>query len=649
MYLSFSYKPEFDTLILHLRAKYGEELFNVDGIGDQLDVNLFAKKFFKHSGSTADVSIDDNANVSQKDSVAFNVEFPKAIRRLNSYYNLWKQIDEMYGAETANNILEAQITGSIYINDATDLCLPYCFNFSTMDIAMGGLPMIEKVKCHPPKYLFSFKSQLEQFLTIASNNVLGATGLADVFIVMAHYVDKILATNRDAHFKFNSNDDIWKYVRETIASLIYTVNQPMRSGNQSPFTNVSIYDSVFLESMVSGYVFGDDGSPSIKTVQRIQRIYLDVMNSEQERTPITFPVTTACISVDKEGNVQDESFVKFIARKNQKWGFINLYCGATSTLSSCCRLRSDISHEYSNSFGAGSSKIGSLGVVTLNLPRIAKYTLQNVEAFGGNWRLSLAATLRSFVQSAAVVNLAKRALIKERIDQGALPLYSHGFMDLRHQYLTTGINGLAEMVEILGFDPISPEGVTLEEEIIDTVNSCIDELAAEEKAKKSGVMFNLEQTPSESSAVKLAHKDWLMGFNKDAEGNKVYHLYSNQFIPLTVNAQLFDRIRIQGRLDKKFSGGAIAHINVEQRVSDPEIIYKLIKLCARKGIVYWAINYNIQRCESGHCNVGRGMRCPVCDGIITDSYTRVVGFLTNVKHWNPTRRSDADYKSRIFY
>jgi len=495
MYLPISFKKEFDELMMHLKSKYGTDLFDCDGIGEQLDINAFAKKFFRHDGATADVSTDANANVVQKDVVAFNAEFPKALQRMNSYYLLWKNLEEMYGMETANSIIEAQLTGSIYINDATDLGKPYCFNFSTMDIAMMGLPMIEKVKCHPPKYLFSFKSQLEQFLTIASNNVLGATGLADVFIVMAHYVDKILATNRDAHFKFNSNDDVWKYVRETIVSLIYTVNQPMRGGLQSPFTNISIYDSVFLESMIGAYVFGDDGAPSVKTVQRLQRIYLDVMNSEMERTPITFPVTSACISVDKEGNVQDESFVKFIARKNQRWGFINIYCGATSTLSSCCRLRSDISHEYSNSFGAGSSKIGSLGVVTLNLPRIAKYALANVGAFGDNWRVALAATLRSFVQSGAMINLAKRRIIKERIDLNALPLYSHGFMDLRHQYLTTGITGLAEMVEILGYDPISADGVNLEEEIIDTINACIDELSAEQKALKSGVMFNLEQVP----------------------------------------------------------------------------------------------------------------------------------------------------------
>ena len=95
------------------------------------------------------------------------------------------------------------------------------------------------------------------------------------------------------------------------------------------------------------------------------------MNEELKRTPLTFPVTTACFSVDEDKNIRDEDFLDFIAKKNQDYGFINIYCGDSSTLSSCCRLRSDKKNEYFNSFGAGSSKIGSLGVCSINFPRLA--------------------------------------------------------------------------------------------------------------------------------------------------------------------------------------------------------------------------------------------------------------------------------------
>jgi len=130
---------------------------------------------------------------------------------------------------------------------------------------------------------------------------------------------------------------------------------------------------------------------------------------------------------------------------------------------------------------------------------------------------------------------------------------------------------------------------------------------------------------AENSAIKLAQKDILLGYQDK------YNLYSNQFIPLTTNADMLDRIKLQGMFDSDFSGGAICHINVEQKIGDEQIIEDLIIECAKRGIVYWAINYNLQRCENGHMTIGKNENCPVCNGLITDNFTRVVGFLTNTK------------------
>lgn len=108
------------------------------------------------------------------------------------------------------------------------------------------------------------------------------------------------------------------------------------------------------------------------------------MNETMEISPITFPVTTACFCVDKSRNIMDEKFLDYIAQKNQKWGFINIYAGESSTLSSCCRLRSNRDNQYlgyANSFGSGSTQIGSFGVVTLNVPHIALKAKGNKEEF----------------------------------------------------------------------------------------------------------------------------------------------------------------------------------------------------------------------------------------------------------------------------
>lgn len=140
----------------------------------------------------------------------------------------------------------------------------------------------------------------------------------------------------------------------------------------------------------------------------------------------------------------------------------------------------------------------------------------------------------------------------------------------------------------------------------------------------------------------MAEKDRLLGYNNQ------YPIYSNQFIPLTANADLLDRIRIQGLFDKHFSGGAIAHLNVETRIEDVQQMEDLIYASAKAGVVYFAINYIIQECAQGHMTVGREDACSICGGEILNQYTRVVGFLVNTKNWHKVRR-EYDYPHRTFY
>lgn len=1132
-YIKTTFDPEFTDLMMHLKAKYPKRLFNLDGIGDeQTDMSAFSKEFFSTKSTTADVSVDANANVDDMSVIAYTKELPKPFFRLNSYYVLWKKLKQLYGRMKANDIIEKQLTGSIYINDFHGIGagIQYCHNYSTYDVALMGLPMVKKIVSVPPKHLYSFKSQLEQFVVIASNSTLGATGLADMFIVMAYYVDKILKDGNDAGFNFASEDDIWKYVYENIVSFIYTVNQPARGGLQSPFTNISVFDDNFLDNLVDEYKF-DGVTPNRDTVKRLQEMFLDIMNDELRRTPVTFPVVTACFSVDEEGNIQDKDFLKMIAEKNTEFGFINIYCGKTSTLSSCCfrgdenievfnnktgikeimdlksfislfsndncekkinkeysilsvnpstrkkektnitgilkkkneynkllkitvdnksihvtpdhifmvknkktgeikeitaneisenkekyliptiqniefkeiqnievleyndivydieleknhyfatngiithncRLRSDTDNEYFNSFGAGSTKIGcydketevltnngwklfkdvdidkdniftmdkyknpvyqkateyheydykgelihfnnksvdllvtpnhrmvlnskktdkwfekkaeevennsnvsfptnnpieniinendiqykiedidietfvkflgiylsegccdkenntlnhgneryrinisqnkkanpekyneikemlektpytwyafdngfetnnkslciylrnlgsrydkfipkeikempvkylsilwewlikgdgctskngvemywttskklkddiqhilalmgyrsisavqdkkdsyigdrlieaknqkdcwkivkykrnnesverrqinrvyyhgkvyclsvpnttllvrrngkiswsgnSLGVATVNLPRIAYKNIRDENEFFEE--------LKDMVIDCQSINNAKRNIVVKRVENGNYPLVSHGFIDIKKQYSTVGINGLYEALEIMGYNILNEDGKEFALKIINTINEVNDRLQKQYQAP-----HNVEQIPAENVSIKLADKDRLLKYN-----NK-YEIYSNQFIPLITEANLMDRIELQGIFDKYFSGGAIAHLNVEQKIDDPKKLEDLIVDTAKKGVIYFAINYLLRRCENGHMTVGNGRDdCPVCKGTITNTYTRVVGFLTDTNNWHKVRRS-VDLPNRQWY
>lgn len=629
MYFKATYDPRFDDLLMHLRGKYPEKLFDLEGIGKQTDMQKFSEDFFKVS-TTSDISIDANSNVDDISVIAYEHELPKPFLKINSYFLLWKELLKQFDLGTANLVIEKQISGDIYIHDFHGIGAgkPYCFNYSTYDIMLKGLPMVKKIKSGPPKYLYAFKSQLEQFVTIASNSTLGATGLADMFIVMSYYVKNILRDSGDAHFKLASQEDCWEYVKQNLASFIYTINQPMR-GNQSPFTNVSVYDDEFLKQIIGDYIFPDGTTPDIEIVKKIQVMFLELMNDELRRTPITFPVTTACMAVDDEGNLLDRESAKLFAHYNKEFGFINLYHGKSSTLSSCCRLRSDTSNEYFNSFGSGSSKIGSLGVVSLNLPRAALTSAGIEEEFFK--------TVEELVSIAGKVNFIKRQIVKRRIDNGNHPLYTLGFCDLDKQYSTIGINGFYECLKYMDYDILTEEGTAFGLKVIDFINELNDELG-----RGYNMPTNCEQVPGESMSVKMAEKDKLLEYQNDC------NIYSNQFIPLITNADMLDRIYLQGKFDSHFSGGAICHINVESKIEDEEQILNLIEACAKKGVIYWAINYNLQQCVDGHMTIGKGETCSVCGGKIENEYIRVVGFLTNTKNWNKTRREE-DYPNRQFY
>lgn len=635
MLINFAYEKEFDDFMESLKdSPEYNELATLDGIGKQTDMVSFSKKFFgKADQAAADVSVDSNANVDDISIIAYEAEVPKPLFRLNAYYLLWKYGKKLFGVEEAERLCRGQFFKEYYINDFHKFATtPYCFNFSCLDVVFSGLPFVNKIKSLPPKHLNSYVNQMIQFVTYASNSVAGAVGLADFLICMSYFYDKEIACGAITDPE----------VKQQIQSFIFSVNQPFRGGHQSAFTNVSVFDDNFLNKMCSEYMFPDGSRPNPETVKKLQIMYMDVMNETLENTPCTFPVTTACFAIDDNKEILDKDFLRLVAEKNLKFGWMNYYSGSTSTLSSCCRLRSEADHEYFNTFGAGGTKIGSLSVTTINLPRIAYEAVHTKHLFkdkAPSLEKIFLFELENKVRMCAEINATKRHVIKKRIKNNNLPLYSLGFMDLKKQYSTCGLNGINEAVEILGLDILSKEGQDFVEKILETVNA-----VNKEQEKRFGYPHNCEQTPSENSAIKLAQADKILGYNK-----KGYEFYSNQFIPLTVQTDLLNRILLQGKFDHLMTGGAIMHINVAEQIKDPQDIVDLISSSAKQGVIYQAVNYVINVCEDGHVSVGRELEvCPHCGKKITDKLTRVVGFLTNTKNWHLKRR-EHDFPERKFY
>ena len=629
---SQSYQEEFRAVMCGMLDKFGEEIFNLSGIGEQLDINQAMKKM-SNASSVANGSIDSNANAGGTTAVTIASEFAKPHALIQSYYRLWKWLKKNRGLDIANEFVEAQLSGKIYVNDMHYISYPapYCYNHSCLTIAQKGLIGLDtKNDTKPPKYLRSYFDIMEAYLLVAGNSTAGATGIANLIVVSTIFLKKMIDSGFvDSHVHLNSEEDCWQYYKEELTSFIYRLNQACRGGSQSLFTNVSIFDKHFLENIIPNtFVMIDDNvyMTDFETVKRAQEVYIDIMLEEAKRVVHTFPVTTACFSTklnEETGkyDIQDKEFLDFICEKNEATGFINLYGGDTSILSSCCRLRSDTSNQFFNSFGGASDQIGSMGVVAINLPQLAFRFIKDEEGFETE--------LADLVTLAQEVNYAKRCLLQSSIKKGHLPLYSNGYMDLGKQFSTVGFIGLYEACEIMGYDNTSDEGVKFGLHILDVINTINDEIAHKYK-----IPVNLEGIPGENTCVKLAVKDKVLGFNNQ------YKMYSNQFIPLSKRCNIFDRVKLSGAYDSQCSGGSIMHITIDSKVSK-ETMKDFVISTLGAGVKYFAFNYKINQCKDcSHIFVGEHEVCPECGSKELEKFTRVVGFLTKISQWSQTRQEE---------
>lgn len=682
---SQSYKKEFKDLMINLESKYGSKFFDISGIGKQLDTNHFAKEFFSNNKNTADTSIDSNSNVSLKNIIVFDDELTKPLKLIYSYYRLWKGLGKKYGIEYANEAVEKQLSGEIYINDFHGFATNkyYCYNYSTLDTAVNGIPKgIDAEVSLPTKYLNTYFEHLQLFCIHAGASSLGAVGLADLLLTVSAYVDRILTTHSDQHtpfgnsileelnqligndwgnisnekleevkkfinsktkeeITFSSDEACWIFIKEKLTNFVYFLNQPNRI-IQSLFSNVSIFDNNFLDTLLDHYciIDGDNIYRAKKeNVIKLQDMFLEIMNNTMARRITTFPVLTACVSLDDDRNVLDEEFLEKMIRANNRFCMINFYGGKTSTLSSCCRLRSDKENKYFSTLSGAGTKIGSLGVCTINLPRLAKMSEGNIEKFKE--------LIKENVTLGQRINDIKRGILKNAINKKMIPVYNLGYVILKTQYSTTGINGLYEALEILGYNMASDEGIEFAGNLLDFINECNDTIGDELKAP-----VNLEQIPAENVSVKLAFKDRLLGYNDK------YDIYSNQFIPLTytgIGSDILSKIRIQGALDKRLSGGGILHLNINENNVSNDTFKELIKATFKAGTIYFAFNKLL--CVCADCGKvftsnkndmdAKNELCPVCGSSQIEHAIRIVGFIRKFSSFSEGRRKEV--RERIFY
>lgn len=637
---SQSYQKDFKEFMYKMVDKYGIDILNLNGIGEQLDINKAIKKMMS-STTMADTSVDSNSNTNIVTSGAVFTETCKAHSLIHNHYRVWKYMKKNHGVEYANDLMERKISGQIYINDLSGF-YPYCFNFDPIHFALYGIPkkLDGKGESLPPQHMESFFGILEDILPIFAKNLAGACGIATLFPVLSIYVQKaLLEGNKIDEIQLKDEQAVWDFLKVKLTSLLYNLNRPARDGSQSLFTNVSIMSPTFLQEtckdMTLVFKNGMVITADVDTTLKIQDIWVDMFNKESERRLFTFPVQTLSIATieDKNGKPQivDTGFYNEMMKKNIKLGAMNVYAGDSSTLSSCCRLRSDKTKVFTNSLGGSSSNIGSFGVCTVNLATLALRYKNDIDKFYSE--------LDKNIVYAQEVNRCKMNFIKKDIKNGNLPMYDLRFVELDKQYATLGINGLYECCQELGYDYRLEENREFVKNLLQHINTLNDKLGEE-----MNHIVNVEQIPAENVAVKLANIDKKLGLNSK------YDIYANQFIPLDITTEggILDRISIQGELDEYFSGGSILHINLDQECKDEDLFLELGKYAIENGVRYFGINYATNHCNNcGGTFVGKLTECPHCQSNNFETWCRTVGYMVPVENYNKVRRQE--FERRVFY
>lgn len=632
MDVEFKFNKDFERALNTLREKYGEDFEILNGIhNSQMNFSDFIDAFVDKN--VADVTIDANANASNKDIASFRNEKGKSIDKVIAANKIFYEIKKKYGLKTAKEWLETEYTGGFYLHDfPSTTYIPYCYAYDLGRLAREGLFFLNNYNAQPPKHLTTFLDDVIEYISYMSNRSSGAVGIPNI-LVWTYYFWK--SDCESGHYI----KDKEYYLRQCFQKFIYRLNQPFMRIDQSAFVNVSIFDKEYYESLFGGLEF-PDGTFAIDYTEDFiehQKVFMEVVSDVRSENLFTFPVLTYSL-LYKDGKFVDEEFARWCSDHNCKWNDSNFFVsGDVTTLSNCCRLLSDTSKlkGFINSIGGTALSIGSVKVNTINLVHIF-YELG--EEVTEKKYLNL---LKKRTTLCCKVLDRVRYIIKRNIEKGLLPNYCDGGIEMDKQYCTVGILGLYETMEKFGFIETdefgnkfyTEKGMEFSGKIFDVLNEIKDNFTNE-------YSFNIESVPAEQAAVKLCAKDNILF---DVHDN---FIYSNQWIPLTEKCTINEKIRTSAILDNKCSGGAIAHINIDNNFPNTDMAWDMLNYIASQGVIYFCYNTKINVCKNHHGFVDADI-CPECGEHACDTYQRVVGFLTPSKSYSKERFKE--FSARQWY
>lgn len=558
----------------------------------------------------------------------------------NVNYSLGGLILHNSGAVTANYWLENIYThdisdshrnGDIHIHDLS-MFSGYCAGWSLRQLISEGLGGVKhKISSKPPKHLSTLVQQMVNFLGVLQNEWAGAQAFSSVDTYLAPFVwvDNLS----------------FEEVKQCIQSFVYGVNTPSRWGSQAPFTNVTfdwvIPDDLKEQPAVVG------GKPLDKTygefqneMDMINRAFLEVLiEGDADGRGFAYPIPT--YNITDHFNWDSEN-AQLLFKMTGKYGtpyfqnFLNSDLNPGDVRSMCCRLQLDkreLRKRGGGLFGADEFT-GSIGVVTINLPRIGFLSKTKEEYFR---RLD---HLMSLAKSSLET---KRKVITKLMDQGLFPYTQRYLRHWNNHFSTIGLIGMNEStVNFMNKDLTISDARVFAEEVLEHMRKKLIEYQEE-----TGHLYNLEATPGEGTSYRLAKIDKKKYPEMRLPGKDEPYFTNSTQLPVNSTDDIFEALDMQNSIQKKYTGGTVFHGFLGEAILDAETCKSLVKSIAENyEIPYFTLSPTFSVCQLHGYLEGEQFACPSC-GEETEVYTRIVGYYRPVKNWNHGKKSE--FSDRVTY
>ncbi|CAD7843036.1 MAG: Ribonucleotide reductase of class III (anaerobic), large subunit (EC 1.17.4.2) [Olavius algarvensis Delta 4 endosymbiont] len=542
-------------------------------------------------------------------------------------------------------IRQAHKEGDLHIHDLSLLSV-YCVGWDLQDLLRNGFKGVEgKVESAPPKHLRSALGQIVNFFYTLQGEAAGAQAVSNFDTLLAPFV----------RYDNLHQDD----VKQALQEFVFNINIPTRVGFQTPFTNITmdLYVPEILKDVpviIGGRNQYATYAEFQKEMNMINRAFAEVMMAGDAKGRVfTFPIPTYNITPDFDW---DNPNLESLWEMTGKYGipyfsnFVNSDMKPDDARSMCCRLRLDnreLLKRGGGLFGAN-PLTGSIGVVTLNLPRIG---------YLANDRAEFLFMLEKQINLAVESLTIKRKILENFTDKNLYPyskfylreIKKNGDLFWKNHFSTIGIIGMNEAcLNFLGQDIASPNGQAFASETMDFMRDIIADIQ-----DRTGDIFNLEATPAEGTSYRLCmldkkrHPGIKCANERDYQkGAAPYYTNSTQ-LPVNYTDDIFETLALQDNLQAKYTGGTVLHIFLGEKVSDTTVLKSLIKKVATNyRLPYFTITPTFSVCPTHGYLSGEQHQCRDCSQE-TEIYPRVVGYLRPVKQWNNGKQ--AEYSQRKPY